>query len=83
MPQWIGPWEIVIVVVIILLIFGGKLLPRVGRSLGGSVVGLKKGLKEGEEGFKEAIKEEPGAATSAKTPMMDATAKAANKNEQA
>ena len=58
MPGWIGPWEIIIVVVIILIVFGGRLLPRLGRSLGGSVVGLKKGLKEGEEGFKTAIKED-------------------------
>ncbi len=82
MPSWIGPWEIVIVVVIILLIFGGRLLPRLGRSVGNSVVGLKKGLKEGEEGFKDAIKEdEPEAA--AKTPVMNATAKPAEKSEQA
>jgi sec-independent protein translocase protein TatA len=58
MPGWLGPWEILIVVVIIVLIFGGRLIPRLGRSLGGSIMGLKKGLKEGEEGFKEAIKED-------------------------
>jgi len=59
MPSWLGPWEIIIVVVLILLVFGGKLIPRIGKSLGRSVVGLKKGIKEGEEGFKTAIKEEP------------------------
>jgi sec-independent protein translocase protein TatA len=58
MPSWIGPWEIVIIVVIILLIFGGRLLPRLGSSFGRSVVGLKKGLKEGQEEFTEAIKED-------------------------
>jgi sec-independent protein translocase protein TatA len=76
MPSWIGPWEIVIIVVIILVLFGGRLIPRIGRSLGGSLVGLKKGLKEGEEGFKEALKEdkeEPVAAK--KTPVVDAAAK--------
>ena len=58
MPTWLGPWEIIIVVVIIILIFGGRLIPRVGRSLGRSIVGLKKGLKEGEQGFKSAIKDD-------------------------
>jgi sec-independent protein translocase protein TatA len=58
MPGWLGPWEIAIVVVIILLIFGGRLLPKVGSSLGHSLTGLKKGLKEGEEEFKSAIKED-------------------------
>ncbi|MGI5939464.1 MAG: twin-arginine translocase TatA/TatE family subunit [Thermoleophilia bacterium] len=59
MPGWLGPWEILIVVVIILLVFGGKLLPKLGSSLGRSITGLKKGLQEGEEGFKAAIKEDP------------------------
>ena len=58
MPGWLGPWEIAIVVGIILLVFGGRLIPRVGSSLGRSLVGLKKGIKEGEEGFKSAIKED-------------------------
>ena len=58
MPAWLGPWEIVIIVVIILVIFGGSLLPRIGRSAGRKVVGLKKGLKEGGESFKEAVKED-------------------------
>jgi len=84
MPSWIGPWEILIIVVIILVIFGGRLLPRLGRSLGGSVVGLKKGLKEGEEGFKTAIKEDAATETPAppKTPVADATAKESEKSEQ-
>ena len=58
MPGWLGPWEIVIIVVIILLIFGGKLIPRIGSSFGRSLMGLKKGIKEGEEGFKSAIKDD-------------------------
>lgn len=58
MPGWLGPWEIVIVVVIILVIFGGSLLPRLGRSAGRKVVGFKKGLKEGGESFKTAMKED-------------------------
>jgi sec-independent protein translocase protein TatA len=58
MPGWLGPWEIAIVVGIILLVFGGRLIPRLGSWLGGSFVGLKKGVKEGEEGFRSAIKED-------------------------
>jgi sec-independent protein translocase protein TatA len=81
MPSWIGPWEIVIVVVLILVVFGGRLLPRLGRSLGGSIVGLKKGLKEGEEGFREAIKEDDTATK--KTPVVDAKAKDPDKSDQA
>jgi len=69
MPAWLGPWEIVIIVVIILVIFGGSLLPRIGRSAGRKFVGFKKGLKEGGASFKEAIKEdEPEAETTEKKP---------------
>ena len=82
MPNWIGPWEIGIVVVIILVLFGGRLLPRLGRSLGGSITGLKKGLKEGEEGFREAMKEDKPQGA-AKTPVVDAAAKDSDKSEQA
>ena len=83
MPSWIGPWEIGIVVVIILFIFGGRLLPRLGRSLGGSLVGLKKGLKEGEEGFREAIKDDEAGEAPAKTPVVDAKAKSSDKSDKA
>jgi len=83
MPSWIGPWEIVIVVVIILVVFGGRLLPRLGRSLGGSIVGLKKGLKEGEEGFREAIKDDEVPEASKKTPVVDAKAKDSDKSDPA
>ncbi len=93
MPSWIGPWEIVIVVVIILLIFGGRLLPRLGRSLGGSIVGLRKGLKEGSDEFRDAVKEDepaPEKAKSAKsaesdkrakTPVVEASAKSGDDDE--
>jgi sec-independent protein translocase protein TatA len=57
MPN-IGGWEILIIVVIILVVFGGALLPRLGRTTGRKLVGLKKGLKESEEAFKSAIKED-------------------------
>ena len=72
MPGWLGPWEILIVVVIILLIFGGRLLPRLGRSLGGSITGLRKGVKEGSEEFKTAIQEDEAAAEDAKAKVDSA-----------
>ena len=44
MPFGIGPLELVIILVIILLIFGGKKLPEVGRSLGSGMREFKKGV---------------------------------------
>jgi sec-independent protein translocase protein TatA len=66
MPSWLGGWEIAIVVVVILLLFGSKLIPRLGSSLGRSITGLKKGVKEGGEGFKSAIKEDEKVQTGSK-----------------
>ena len=40
-----GPWEILIVLAIILLLFGGKRIPTMMRSLGQSVTEFKKGVK--------------------------------------
>ena len=34
MPGWISPWEIALVLVAALLLFGGKRLPEMGKSLG-------------------------------------------------
>jgi sec-independent protein translocase protein TatA len=81
MPSWLGPWEILIVVVIILLVFGGKLIPRLGSSLGRSVVGLKKGLKEGEEGFKDAVKEDTKVDSTAEN-VVDETTTKTDKTDQ-
>ena len=55
----IAPWHWAVLIVVIFLIFGGRLLPRIGRSFGQSLTGVKKGLKEGSEQFKSAIAEEP------------------------
>lgn len=55
---FMGPWEWVIVAVLVLLVFGGRLLPKLGKSLGKSVTGLKQGMKEGTEGFKSAVSED-------------------------
>jgi sec-independent protein translocase protein TatA len=34
MPGWVSPWEIALVLVAALLLFGGKRLPEMGKSLG-------------------------------------------------
>jgi sec-independent protein translocase protein TatA len=53
------PWHWVVLIMVILVLFGGGLLPRLGRYLGRSVTGLRDGVKEGSEGFKSAIAENP------------------------
>ena len=55
----LAPWHWALVIVIVLLLFGGRLLPRLGRSLGNSISGLKKGVKESSEEFKAAVTDKP------------------------
>jgi sec-independent protein translocase protein TatA len=62
----LAPWHWAVVIGVVLLIFGGRLLPRLGKGLGNSLTGLRTGVKEGSEGFKAAMTEEPG--SDAKTP---------------
>lgn len=54
----LAPWHWVVLILVVLFLFGGRIFPRLGRSLGQSLTGVKKGLKEGSEGFKSAITEE-------------------------
>lgn len=54
----LAPWHWIVLIVVILLLFGGRLLPKLGKSLGKSVTGLKQGVKEGSEQFKSAIGDE-------------------------
>ena len=42
-----GPWQILLVLAIILILFGGKKLPELARSLGKSLNEFKKGKDEG------------------------------------
>ena len=42
-----GPWQILLVLAIILMLFGGKKLPELARSLGKSLNEFKKGKDEG------------------------------------
>lgn len=44
-----GPFELVIILVVVLLLFGGKKLPGLSRSIGRSLSEFKKGKKEGEK----------------------------------
>jgi sec-independent protein translocase protein TatA len=52
--QNIGPWQLIIVIVVIGLLFGGKKIPELARSLGKAKGEFKKGLAEGEKEEAEA-----------------------------
>lgn len=55
----LGTTELVIIAFVIVLLFGGKRLPALGRSLGASITNFKKGLNSPEEETKkEENKEE-------------------------
>lgn len=55
----LAPWHWAVIILVALVLFGGRLLPRLGRSVGQGLTGLKKGLKESSEEFKSAMAEEP------------------------
>ena len=59
--QNMGPWQLIICIVVIGLLFGGKKIPELARSLGKAKGEFKKGLVEGE-------KEEEAAAEGEKKP---------------
>lgn len=42
----LGTTEIIIIAFVIVLLFGGKRLPQLGRSLGSAITNFKKGLNE-------------------------------------
>ena len=47
MFQNMGVWDWGIILVIVLVLFGGKRLPELARSLGKAISEFKKGIKEG------------------------------------
>jgi sec-independent protein translocase protein TatA len=44
----LGTQELVIILIILLILFGGKKLPELARSLGSSVQSFKSAMKEGK-----------------------------------
>lgn len=42
----LGTTEIIVIAVVIVLLFGGKKLPQLGKSMGQAIVNFKSGLKE-------------------------------------
>ncbi len=50
-----GPWEIIAVLFVVLLLFGGKKLPGLARSLGNSLTEFKRGLREDPDDEKKKL----------------------------
>jgi len=53
----IGIQELLVVLLILLLLFGGKRLPELAKSLGLAMKELRNGFKDGEETSSESKKE--------------------------
>jgi sec-independent protein translocase protein TatA len=53
----LGPTELIIILLVVLLLFGGRKLPELARSIGGSMKELRKGMSDGvEEDKKDTAK---------------------------
>jgi sec-independent protein translocase protein TatA len=48
----LGTTEIIIIAFVIVLLFGGKRLPQLGRSMGSAITNFKKGLGESDSSSK-------------------------------
>ncbi len=57
MFQNIGITDWVIILLIVLILFGGKQLPELAKSLGKSLSAFKKGMKEGEDELKKSLED--------------------------
>lgn len=71
--SFLGPWDILIVAFVLLLIFGGKRLPQMGQSIGGSIRGFKDAVtnrveKQDAEAEVEAAQQTPAALPPAPPP---------------
>lgn len=58
-PLMIGTTEIVVLGALALLLFGGKKLPGLMKSMGQGVRQFKEGMTEAPQNFKEGMEEEP------------------------
>lgn len=58
-----GPWQILICIIIILVLFGGKKIPELARSLGKAKGEFKKGLAEGNKSSQDEDDEVPSKET--------------------
>lgn len=45
----LGTPELIVILVILILLFGGKKLPELARSIGSSIKELRKGVNDGKE----------------------------------
>ncbi len=45
----LAPWHWAVLIIVVFLIFGSRLLPRLGRSFGQSITGVKRGPQQGTE----------------------------------
>lgn len=57
----IGSWELLLIAFIVFLLFGGKRLPELARSLGQGIKEFKKASKEIEQDIKSDVSEKPSA----------------------
>ncbi len=53
----LGTTELVVIAFVIVLLFGGKKLPQLGRSMGSAITNFKKGLNDPNNGEKKDEKE--------------------------
>ena len=75
----IGPTQLLIVLIIILVLFGGKKLPDLARSLGRSLGEFKKGREEGEDLAESKVKDLVNEIKSADTlPKVETAQKSAD-----
>ena len=54
----IGTTELLVVAGIVILLFGGKKLPQLGRSMGSAITNFKKGLNEPDSAEKKEESED-------------------------
>ncbi|MDH5721254.1 MAG: twin-arginine translocase TatA/TatE family subunit [Spirochaetia bacterium] len=54
----LGPWELAIIFLIVLILFGGKKLPGVARSIGSAITEFKKGISGASVSLDESEKQE-------------------------